>query len=114
MGRPERDRDSKIGAHSHRQQFEAVALGDLRGERKVRRRRLVQWRNAHQARHRKAVAVAAGGEKRVGLLRFDTRFLRFAAGVYLDKQLRTARLPGKLPGERLGEACPVERVDRIE
>ena len=71
-------------------------------------------RNAHQARHRQAVAVAAGGEKSVGLLRQHAGLLRLGAGIDLDEQQRTAPLPGDLLGERLGEACPVDRVDRVE
>ena len=49
MGGAELDRDRKIGAHAHRQVLQPVARGDLRGQREMRRRRIVDRRNAHQA-----------------------------------------------------------------
>ena len=39
---------AEIGAHAHRQEFQAVAPRDLGGEREMRRRRLAERRNAHQ------------------------------------------------------------------
>ena len=44
MGRPERDRQGEIGAHSHGEEAEAVAVRDLGGEREMGCRRLAQGR----------------------------------------------------------------------
>jgi hypothetical protein len=42
------DGRGKIGAHAHRQQFQSVARSDLCGQREVRRRRILERRDAHQ------------------------------------------------------------------
>ena len=60
------------------------------------------------------MAVPAGGEKSVGVLRPDARFLRLGAGIDLDEEKRPARLQRGFLGQRLGKAFPIERVDRIE
>ena len=61
-------------------------------------------RDAHQAGNRQAVAVAAGGEKGVHLLRRDARLLRLGAGIDLDEQKRAAPLARDLLGKRRREA----------
>ena len=61
-----------------------------------------------------AVAVAAGGEKSVGVLRLHAGLLRLRAGIDLDEEKRTARLRRGLLGQRRGEARPVDRMDGIE
>jgi 2-keto-4-pentenoate hydratase len=88
MGRAERDRDRKIGAHAHRQILQPVARGNLRGQREMRRRGVVERRDAHQAGNFQTVFVAAAGNEAVGLARRDARLLRLLAGIELDEQLR--------------------------
>ena len=56
MRRAHGDGDGIIRAHSHRQQLQAVARGDLGGQREMRRRRLVGRRNAHQPVDREPIA----------------------------------------------------------
>ena len=91
MRRAERDRDREIRAHAHRQKLEPVARGDFRGERKMRRRRLVERRNAHQPVDRQPVIVRQLAQERVGILRQHAGLLRLGAGIDLDKQQRRAR-----------------------
>ncbi len=68
--------------------FKPVARGDLRGQREMRRRRIVDRRNAHQAGNLQTVFLAAAGNEGVGLAWSDARLLRLLAGVELDEQLR--------------------------
>ena len=49
MGRAHLDSDREIRTHSHRQIRQAVARGDLRSQREMRRRRFFDRWNAHQA-----------------------------------------------------------------
>src|SRR5579862_4171276 len=98
MGRAELDRDSEVGAHAHRQVLQAVARGDLRGQRKMRRRRVIDRRNAHQARNRQSILVAATGNEGIRLCWYDARLLRLLAGVELDEQLRPPFLRSDFPG----------------
>ena len=88
MGGAELDRDREIGAHAHRQVFQAVARGDLGGQREMRRRRLVDRRDAHQPGNDEAVCVAAARKERIRLAGRDAGLLRFFTGVELDEQLR--------------------------
>ena len=59
MGRAERNRYGEVRAHAHRQLRDPVTPSDFRGEREMRRGRIVHRRNAHQARDRQAMGVAA-------------------------------------------------------
>ena len=88
MGGAELDRDREVGAHAHRQIFQPVARGDLRGQRKMRRRRIVDRRDAHQAGNLQPVLLAAGGNEGVGLAGRDAGLLRLLAGIELDEQFR--------------------------
>src|ERR1035437_10666329 len=63
MGGAELDRDREVGAHAHRQFRKTVARGDLRGQREMRRRRIANRRNAHQAGNRQAIFFAAAGNE---------------------------------------------------
>src|SRR6185312_10911187 len=114
VGGAEGDGDLEVGAHAHRQQREPVAPGDLRGQREMRRRCVVERRNAHQAGDREAVTLAAGGDEAVGLLRLNAGFLGLGAGIDLDEQRRAALLPRHFLGERRGKAVAVERMDGVE
>ena len=77
---------------------QAVALGDLRGQRKMRRRRLLGRRNAHQAGDRQAILVAAGGEKAVGTSAGSTpAFCGFLAGIDLDEEQQACAPAGRSP-----------------
>ena len=60
------------------------------------------------------IAVAAGGEKGIGLLRQHAGLLRLGAGIDLDEKQRMAALFGDLLGERLGKARPIDRMDGVE
>src|SRR3954470_15886652 len=46
MGGAELDRDREVRAHAHRQTLEPVARGDLGSQREMRRRRVIDRRNA--------------------------------------------------------------------
>ena len=51
------DGDGEVGAHAHRQVLQVIAGGDLCGQREMRRRRIADRRDAHQAVEMKQVAV---------------------------------------------------------
>ena len=68
--------------------FSPLRARDLGGEREMRPRRFLERRNAHQPGNRQAVFVAAGGEKRIGVLRQHAGLLRLGAGIDLDEQQR--------------------------
>jgi hypothetical protein len=70
--------------------------------------------NAHQSGNVEPVAVAACGEEGVGVLRQHAGLLRLRAGIDLDKEQWLTVLAADLFGQRLGEACPIDRVNRIE
>src|SRR5947209_12898304 len=59
MGRAERDRGGEIGAHSHREQLQAVARPDLGSQSEMRCRRLLEWREAHQTGDLQSMSLAA-------------------------------------------------------
>ena len=88
MGGAELNGGRKIGAHAHRQFLQAVARRDLRGQREMRRRRIVDRRNAHQPGNFQAIFVAAGRDEGVRLIRRHARLLRLLAGVELHEQFR--------------------------
>ena len=88
MGGAELDGDREVGAHAHRQALQPVTLGDLGGQREMRRRRVVDRRNAHQAGNRQAVFFAAAGYEGIRLGWGDARLLRLLAGIELNEQLR--------------------------
>src|SRR5579884_3382268 len=110
----ELDGGGKIRAHAHRQEPEAVALGDLGGERKMRARSLVHGRKAHEAGNRETVSLAAGGEKCIGLLRQYARLLRFRPGIDLDEEERRALLPRDFLRQGLAQAGTIDRMDGVE
>ena len=83
----ELDRDGEVGAHTHRQLLQAIARGDFCGQRKVRRRRLVDRRDAHHTGDREPVGLPARRNETVRLGRSNTRFLCFLASVELYEQL---------------------------
>src|ERR1700722_17123364 len=80
----------------------------------MRRRRFIRGRGAHQARNRQPVAVAAGGEEAVGVLRQHAGLLRLSPVIDLGEQDRAPALLGDLLGQRLGEAWPIDRMDGVE
>src|SRR6516165_9932089 len=80
----------------------------------MRRRRLVKRRNAHQPGNGEPVAVAARCQECIGLLWQHASLLRLGAGIDFGEEERTPPLLGDLLAERLGEARPIERMDRIE
>ncbi len=114
MGGAELDRDRKIGAHAHRQLGEAVALGDLRGQREMRRRRLIDRRDAHQPGDQKAILLAAAPDEIIGLGRGDAGLLRLLAGVELHEQLDQPVLLRQFLGECLTQAVAIDRMDGVE
>ena len=92
MGRAELDRGREIGAHAHRQILQPVARGDLCGQCEVRRRRIVDRRNAHQAGNRQAVFFAAAGYEGIRLGWGDAR-----QRLEVDTYLTTARREYSVP-----------------
>ena len=98
MGGAELDRNRKIGAHTHRQVLQPVARGDLLGQREMRRRRIIDRRDAHQTGNLQAVMLAATRDEGVGLRWSDTRFLRLLARVELNEQFGPAFLSIDLLG----------------
>src|SRR5690349_2420608 len=64
MGGAECNRSRIIRTHPHGQKAKPIAAGDLGGKRKMRRRRFVVGRQAHEPRNGEAIAIAAGGEER--------------------------------------------------
>jgi len=52
----------------------------------MRRRRLVDRRNAHQARNRQAVFFAAACNEAIRIARRDAGLLRFFAGIELNEK----------------------------
>src|SRR5450432_128901 len=81
MGGAELDRGREVGAHAHGQILQAVARGDFRGQREMRRGRIVDRWDAHQAGNRQTEIVAAARDERVRLRWRDTRLLRLFAGI---------------------------------
>ena len=77
--------------------LQPVARGDLRGQREMRRRRILDRRNAHQAGNRQAVFVAAAGDEGIRLRRRDAGLLRLLAGVELDEQFAAAAFANRFP-----------------
>src|SRR3954447_24504565 len=100
MGGAEHDRGREVGAHAHREIGQPVTRRDLSGQREMRRRRLVERRNAHQPRYLKAVAVAAACDEGVGFGWRYAGLLRLLAGIELDEQLRKALLAADLFRQR--------------
>src|SRR6185312_17020357 len=86
----ETDGGLEVGAHAHRELRQAIARGDLGGQREVRSRRLVRRRDAHQALDRQPELAAATADEGVGLVGPRAGFLRLLAGVDLDIEARTA------------------------
>src|SRR5271154_102635 len=80
----------------------------------MRRLGFIRGRDAHQARNRQPVAVVAGGEEAVGVLRQHAGLLRLRPGIDLGEQHRAPALFGDLLGQRLGEAWPIDRMDGVE
>ena len=103
MGRPKCDRDGKIRAHPHRQQAQPVALGDLGRQGKVRRRRFVHRRQAHEAGNGEPIGCAAALQERVRIFRQDPGFLLLAPGIELHEQKRRPALSGDLARQRLAQ-----------
>src|ERR1700758_2702518 len=88
MGGAELYSGGEIGAHAHRQIRHAVARGDFCRQREMRRRRLVNGRDAHQAGNHEPIIVATALDERIRLLWRDARLLRLLAGIELHEQLR--------------------------
>jgi hypothetical protein len=110
----ELDRDRKIGAHAHRQILQAIARSDLGCQREMRRRGIVDRRDAHQAGNDEAIFLAAACNEGVGLAGRDAGLLRLLAGVQLDEQFRAFVLRIDFLGQRLAQAGPVDRMDGVE
>src|SRR5690606_24712317 len=81
MGGADADGDLIIAAHPHGKHRQVVPLGEFREKRKMRRRRLVHRRDAHEPLHRQAELVAAERHEAVHLLRRHAGLLRFLAGI---------------------------------
>ncbi len=93
---------------------EPVARGDLGRERKVRSRRLVEWRDAHQPGNRQAVIVPAGAQERIRIFGQDAGLLRFGAGIDLDEQRGRASLLADFLRQRFAQARAVDRMNGVE
>ena len=94
--------------------FKPVAFRDLRGEREMRRGRIVDRRDAHQPGNRQTIGVAARSDKIIGVRRRDAGLLRLLAGVELHEQIRPAILLRDFLGQRFANARAVHRMDGIE
>ena len=66
----------------------------------MRRRRLIERREAHQPLDREPVLGAAAADEIVGRLGQDAGLLRLGPGIDLDQQARPPPLPGDFFGER--------------
>ncbi len=69
-----------------------IAEPDLGRQREMRRRRLADRRDAHQAGYDQAVFVAAARDEGVGLAGRDAGLLRLLAGIELNEQFRPLAL----------------------
>ena len=115
MRRAECDRGREIRAHSHRQKFQPVALRDFRGERKMRRRRLLEGRNAHQAGDRQTDKSSRHALMKASACSGSTPAFCGSAPVFTCTN-RSGCLSGFLDflRQRLADARPIDRMDRVE
>jgi hypothetical protein len=114
MGRAKANRLLEIGTHTHAEDAEPGASGDLAQQCEMWRGLLVERRNAHQAFDRQAEPIAALYDERVRLGGHDSGFLRFLAGVDLDQAGRATPGVFHFLGQGLSEPRPVDRFDHIE
>lgn len=114
MRRTKGDRDRKVGAHAHGEKRQPVAASDLCRKRKMRGRSVIDRRDAHEARNRQPIIVAAGREKRISMLRLNACLLRLVTSIDLDEEQRSSLLLGDLLGQGLSKARPVKRMDSIK
>ena len=77
--------------------FRPLRLGDFRGQREMRRRRLLDRRNAHQAGNLQPIVLAAGAQKSVGIFRQHAGLLRFGAGIDFGEQQADAGSAARSP-----------------
>src|ERR1700730_1166015 len=80
----------------------------------MRRRRLFDGRDGHEARDGKSELAAALGEKLIGFFRQHARLLQLAAGVDLDEELEPTALFRHLLGDGTGDLGPVDGVNGVE
>ena len=106
--------DFKIRAHAHAQLCQVVAPRDLAQQSKMWRRLLVERRNARQSDHRQRPFVTASSDERIGIGRQHPRFLRFLAGVDLDKATQPPARLRQLRGQLGRQLWSVDRLDDIE
>ena len=114
MGRAELHSNPVIPAHSHGEDIEPVARCDFREQCEMRRGPLIRRRNAHESRDIEAKLFAALGDQSVGVCRGDTGFLRFLAGIDLDKQTRCAALAGAFFRKHAGELRPIDGFNNVK
>ncbi len=104
----------EICAHAHGEFRQAVARGNLCQQRKMRSRRLIHRRNAHQPDRSQPMSLPDPGEKIIHIGRCDPGFLPLLSGVDLDEQFRPpAQLVHGL-AQFAGEFLPVQNLDHIE
>ena len=88
--------------------------GEFGQQRKVRCRRFVGRRNAHQALNRQAKFFAAQGDEIRRVARRHAGFLRLLTRVHLDKQNGLPMTAVQFGAQGMCELRPVQRVDCIE
>jgi hypothetical protein len=104
----------KIRRHTHGEEAQSVAGGNLGREGKMRGRRFINRRNAHETRNREPISIAASFQEIVCRLRQYSRFLRFGASVDLDEQDRRPTLPLDLFGKRGAQARSIDSMNCVE
>lgn len=104
----------EICAHAHGEFRQAVARGHLRQQRKMRSRRLIHRRNAHQPDRFQPMSLTYPGEKIIHIGRCDPGFLFLLSGVDLDEQFRRPAQPVHGLAQFAGEFLPVQNLDHIE
>src|SRR5215210_230732 len=114
MGSTELDRFLEICTHSHAELEQIVALGNLRQERKVHCRLLVDWRQTHEPHNRQSQILLAKANERICLARCDAALLRLPPGVHLYEELKDTVLLPDFRSENRREFRPINRMNYIE
>lgn len=114
MGRTMGNGGVIVRAHPHAQSRNAVTLRNIRKKVKVRRRIFARRRDTHQPGDVQTNLIATGGNEAVRIFRKRAGFLRFPAGVDLQKQLRVPALSLDLTRKHAREFDTVDGVDGIE
>ncbi len=113
MRRAQPDGGFEIAAHAHRHLLQPVARGDLGQQREMRRRFVLERRDAHQPDHVEAQRPALGDEG-VGLHGRHAGLLLLLAGIDLHEDRQTPALLRHLLRQRLGQLGPVDALNDVE